>query len=154
MGYQAEGPQWRGIFLSAARELREGVQPAPFTTASEDTILGMPIDILFDFVAVHIKGPEAAEVDVRMDLHFTDLDEAWTMWVQRGVLNARGGASGQAQLTVTGPKPALVGVLLQPASAGQLVSADRVTLDGDATVLETLAGLLDTFDPNFNIVTP
>ncbi len=29
MGYQAEGPQWRGIYLSAALELREGAQPAP-----------------------------------------------------------------------------------------------------------------------------
>jgi alkyl sulfatase BDS1-like metallo-beta-lactamase superfamily hydrolase len=43
MGYQAEGPQWRGIFLTAARELREGVQSAVFATASPDTILAMPI---------------------------------------------------------------------------------------------------------------
>jgi alkyl sulfatase BDS1-like metallo-beta-lactamase superfamily hydrolase len=49
MGYQAEGPQWRGIFLTAALELREGTQPAAFATASPDTILAMPIDILFTF---------------------------------------------------------------------------------------------------------
>jgi len=48
MGYQIEGPQWRGIFLTAARELREGVQPATFATASPDTILVMAIDTLFD----------------------------------------------------------------------------------------------------------
>ena len=34
MGYQIEGPQWRGIFLSAALELREGAQPPPYVTAS------------------------------------------------------------------------------------------------------------------------
>lgn len=34
LGYQAEGPQWRGIFLTAARELRDGVVPASFSTAS------------------------------------------------------------------------------------------------------------------------
>jgi alkyl sulfatase BDS1-like metallo-beta-lactamase superfamily hydrolase len=154
MGYQAEGPQWRGVFLCAARELRDGVQPAPFTTASEDTILGMPVDILFDFVGVHVKGPEASTIDLRIDLTFTDLDETWTMWVKRGVLNARKGASGQAQLRVAGPKGALVGVLLQPASAVQLAAGGHITLDGDESVLETLGRVLDTFDPNFNIVTP
>jgi alkyl sulfatase BDS1-like metallo-beta-lactamase superfamily hydrolase len=154
MGYQAEGPQWRGVFLCAARELRDGVQPAPFTTASEDTILGMPVDIFFDFVGVHVKGPEASTIDLRIDLTFTDLDETWTMWVKRGVLNARKGASGQAQLRVAGPKGALVGVLLQPASAVQLAAGGHITLDGDESVLETLGRVLDTFDPNFNIVTP
>ena len=32
--------------------------------------------------------------------------------------------------------------------------AGKIQLDGDTSVLETYAGLLDTFDPNFNIVTP
>lgn len=69
MGYQAEGPQWRGIFLSAAKELRGGVQPAPFTTVSPDAVMGMPVDILFDFAAVHVIGDKAADVDLRFHLH-------------------------------------------------------------------------------------
>jgi len=43
----------------------------------------------------------------------------------RAVLNARRGASTDTQLTVSGPKAALVGVLLQPASAGQLAQAGK-----------------------------
>jgi alkyl sulfatase BDS1-like metallo-beta-lactamase superfamily hydrolase len=154
MGYQAEGPQWRGIFLSAARELREGVRPSPVATASRDTILAMPVDILFDFVSVHVIGDQAAKVDLRADFTFTDLGQTWTAWVRRGVLNARRGASPDAQLTVTGPKAALAGVLLRPAQAGQLAQAGRVRLDGDESVLATLAGLMDEFDPSFAIVTP
>lgn len=154
MGYQAEGPQWRGIFLTAAKELREGVQPATFATASPDSILAMPVDILFDFAAVHLIGDKAAMVDLRIDFHFTDLDETWSAWVRHGVLNARRGASPETQLTVSGPKAALVGTLLKPASAPKLAAAGRITLDGDETALQTLAGLLDEFDPNFDIVTP
>src|ERR1017187_6294215 len=67
MGYQAEGPQWRGIFLTAAKELREGVQPAPFTTVSPDTTMRMPIHLLFDFAAVHVIGDKAADADLRID---------------------------------------------------------------------------------------
>ncbi|MGW0174078.1 alkyl/aryl-sulfatase [Rhodococcus sp. NPDC003322] len=154
MGYQAEGPQWRGIFLSAALELREGVKPMPFTTASPDTILGMPVDILFDFVAVHVDGPKATDVDLRIDFVFTDRDETWTMWIRRGTLGARCGASPDTQLTVSGPKAALTGVLLQPGNAGKLAESGAITLDGDAQALATLASVLDEFDPAFPIVTP
>ncbi len=156
MGYQAEGPQWRGIFLSAAKELREGAQPAPFTTGSEDTILAMPLDILFDFAAVHVIGDAAAEVDLSIDFTFTDLDETWNAWVRRGVLNARRGAGAgvPAQLTVSGPKPLIVAALLQPSAAAELADAGKLSLDGDAGVLDALAGVLDTFDPSFPIVTP
>ncbi|SDJ52387.1 Alkyl sulfatase BDS1, metallo-beta-lactamase superfamily [Frankineae bacterium MT45] len=154
LGYQIEGPQWRGIYLSAALELREGAQPPPYVTASADSILAMPIDILFDFASIHLIGDHAAEVDIRIDFAFTDLDQTWTMWVKRGVLNAREGASAAPQLTVSGPKAALVGVLLNPASATQLAGAGKVELEGDPAVLTTLAGVFDDFQPKFNIVTP
>ncbi|WP_431070700.1 alkyl sulfatase C-terminal domain-containing protein [Microbacterium phyllosphaerae] len=76
------------------------------------------------------------------------------MWVKRGVLNARLGASPDAQLTVSGPKTALVGVVLKPGTGHQLADDGHVQLDGDAAVLNELADVMDEFDPNFNIVTP
>ena len=154
MGYQIEGPQWRGMLLTAARELREGALPASFATASPDTMMAMPIDILFDFAAVHVNGEEAAKVDLRVNFTFTDLNETWTAWVKRGVLNARNGAAADAQLTISGPKAALMGVVLQPAAASQLSRAGKIQLNGDESALATLAGVMDEFDPNFNIVVP
>ena len=158
MGYQAEGPQWRGVFLSAAKELRAGVQPAPFSTASPDTILAMPVGILFDFAAVHLDGPRAAEADVRIDFVFSDAadeqDRLWRMWVARGVLNARRGSSPDVQLTVTGAKPALIAALLQPAEADKLAASGQIMLAGDAAALAAYAALLVEFDPEFDIVTP
>lgn len=154
MGYQAEGPQWRGIFLSAAKELREGTQPPPYVTASSDTILAMPIDLLFDFVAVHIVGDRAAAADIHLNLDFTDAGERWNTWIRRGVLNARRGHSPTAQLTLSGPKQALVAALLQPGAADGLTAAGTLALEGDAGALTRLTDLLDTFDPAFPIVTP
>lgn len=154
MGYQAEGPQWRGIFLSAAKELRLGVQPAPYVTASEDSVLAMPVDILFDFVAIHLVGERAAGADITIDFDFTDIGQQWTMWVRRGVLNARRGRAPGRRLSVAGPKRALTGVLLKPATAGALADSGAVRLDGDRAALTELAALLDEFDPLFPIVTP
>jgi hypothetical protein len=45
-------------------------------------------------------------------------------------------------------------VLIRPAAAAQLAQAGQIELDGGESALATLAGLLDEFDPNFNIVTP
>ena len=154
MGYQTEAPQWRGIFLTAARELREGILEAPFTTASPDTLAAMPLDILFDFAGVHVIGDKAASTDLRIDFTFTDLDQTWTFWIKRGVLNARIGASPDTQLTVSGPKAGLVGVILKPAAAQQAAQAGLIQLDGDASALQDYAAVMDEFDLNFNIVTP
>jgi alkyl sulfatase BDS1-like metallo-beta-lactamase superfamily hydrolase len=154
MGYQIEGPQWRGIFLTAARELREGIIPTGILTASADTILAMPIDILFDFVAVHLIGDKAAETTLRIDFTFTDHDQTWSMRVARGVLNARQGASDDAQLTISGPKSALTGVLLTPTSGQRLAEAGEISFDGDPAALAAFADLIDDFEPNFNIISP
>jgi alkyl sulfatase BDS1-like metallo-beta-lactamase superfamily hydrolase len=157
MGYQIEGPQWRGIFLTAARELREGIIPAAFATASPDSILAMPLDILFDFAAVHVDGVKAADADLRLAFTFTDVGDGgttWTAWVANGVLNAREGVWGEPAVTVAGPKGAVVGAVLQPAAVEKLAAAGKLTIDGDASVLAAYGALLDEFDPNFPIVTP
>ena len=87
--------------------------------------------------AVHVIGDKAAETDLRIDFAFTDLDQTWTVWIKRGVLNARVGASPDTQLTVSGPKAALVGVVLKPAAAQQLAQAGQIQLDGDASPRRT-----------------
>ncbi|MGH3419241.1 MAG: alkyl sulfatase C-terminal domain-containing protein [Streptosporangiaceae bacterium] len=39
-------------------------------------------------------------------------------------------------------------------SASQLARAGKIQLNGDESALATLAGVMDEFDPNFNIVIP
>jgi alkyl sulfatase BDS1-like metallo-beta-lactamase superfamily hydrolase len=155
LGYQQEVPQYRAIFLTAAQELREGVRRGQgVSTANTDTIMAMPIGLLFDFVAVHIIGERAADVDVRINCMFTDSDSEWTMWVRHGVLNAREGHVDDVQLTLRGPKPAIAQLLLQPGRAAELIASGAVATDGDTSALETLAALMDVFDTRFNLATP
>jgi alkyl sulfatase BDS1-like metallo-beta-lactamase superfamily hydrolase len=124
------------------------------TTASQDTILAMPIDLLFDFAGVHIIGERAADIDIRINLTFEGSGGDWTMWARRGVLNAREGHADGAQLNIAGPKTALAGVLLEPANAKTVIARAGLKTDGDLDVLDTLASVMDTFDTHFNIATP
>ncbi|MFJ6805767.1 alkyl/aryl-sulfatase [Streptomyces anulatus] len=106
LGYQAEVPQYRAIFLTSAKELREGVQSeGQANTDSLDTILAMPVGLLFDYVAIHVDAGKAGDTDVRLNFTFTDTGEAWNTWIRNSVLNARPGRAPDAQLAVSGPKP-------------------------------------------------
>lgn len=155
LGYQQENPQYRGIFLSAALELRGGIHvEGQAHTDSGDTILAMPIDLLFDYAAVHLDGERAADADVRINFVFTEEHAEWTMWVRRGVLNAREGADPDAPLTATGSKAMLVTALLHPRKAKRMGGTSMLTLTGDTSVLDRYAALLDEFDPAFSLVTP
>ena len=110
LGYQQEVPQYRAIFLTAAKELREAVVgKGRFNTDSQDTILAMPIDLLFDFVGVHIIGDKASEVDFRINLTFAEHGDKWTMWVRNGVLNgAKGPRRRSPALGLAPSRPLLV----------------------------------------------
>ncbi len=159
LGYQQEVPQYRGLFLCAAKELRNGVATeGQLNTDSLDTILAMPIDLLFDFAGVHLNGPAAdsAGLAIRVNWTFTGTgdDQPWTMWIRGGVLNARPGHAKGAQLTLAGSKPALAQVLLNPSNATELISQLDVDAEGDTGVLTELAKVTDTFDPHFNLITP
>ncbi|WAC58097.1 hypothetical protein OVA31_12050 [Gordonia sp. SL306] len=63
------------------------------------------------------------------------------------------GTSADTQLTISGPKAALVSVLLQPASADALAEG-TIDVSGDSSILTAFGGVLDEFDPSFPIVTP
>ena len=157
LGYQQEIPQWRGIFLTAAMELRQGVHTeGAFSSISPDIILNMPTELLFDFAAVHVVADRAADVNVRINVTITggDAGEQWTMWIANSVLNARPAHADDVQLSITGPKPAIVGLLTQPANAKDLIQSGALTTAGDTGVLDTLASVMEDFDPAFNLATP
>jgi alkyl sulfatase BDS1-like metallo-beta-lactamase superfamily hydrolase len=157
LGYQAESGPWRNIYLSGAKELRDGVVkvtvPDP---ANPDVLAAMSIDLLLDFLAIRLNGERAAEASVAVTLVLSDLEERYAIEVANGVLNyTQGRDAAGAQLTVTTSRGALMELLAGGASAAaQAVQAGKLTLDGDPSKLAELMGLLDEFEFWFDIVTP
>lgn len=45
-------------------------------------------------------------------------------------------------------------LLLQPSRANEIIEQARLKTKGDLGVLDTFASVMDTFVPDFNIVTP
>ena len=79
-----------------------------------------------------------------INFNFTDEGGDWHLWLRHGVLNARPGHSDRATLTLTGPKAALAGILLQPGNAKAVIENTCLSVQGDVTALDRLASVLDT----------
>ena len=62
LGYRAESGQWRNFYLTAAQELRGGVnRQLSVRTLSPDMLASITIDDLMDYLAVRLNGPLAAD---------------------------------------------------------------------------------------------
>ena len=142
----AECATWRNCYLTGADELRNGVKPTAIGASGMAAALSVPQ--LFDTMAIRLDGPRAWDLKVVIDWHFTDLDEHYRLRVQHGVLTYSpqvGQGAADAVFTLT--KPQLLTLL---AGGGM----DGVTVEGDASVMTQVVGMLDAPDPNFAVVTP
>jgi alkyl sulfatase BDS1-like metallo-beta-lactamase superfamily hydrolase len=60
LGYQSEAGTWRNLYLTGAKELRDGVLDIPFEgSAGPDSVKAMTLELLFNFLGVKLNGPKA-----------------------------------------------------------------------------------------------
>jgi len=155
LGYQAEGGPWRNFYLAGARELREGVRAAGTPqTASPDITRVMPIEQLFDYLAIRLNGPKAVGKTITINFRFPDLDEDYALALKNGVLNYRRKLADKPDATFTLRRDDLDAVLLKRATIDGLIAEGDIEVQGDAEKLRELLGLLDEFEFWFDIVTP
>lgn len=148
LGHGAENGTWRNFFLMGALELRRGAMPSPVDIAAPDMLAALSVEQLFDAIATCVNGPRAWAEALTIDWDFTDEQARYRMTLSNGALiHWPGGGQGEADLTLTLTKPALLGLLAGGGLAG-------VQTAGDAGVIQRLLGLLDQPDPGFPIVTP
>jgi alkyl sulfatase BDS1-like metallo-beta-lactamase superfamily hydrolase len=154
LGYQAESGPWRNFYLAGANELREGVKKlaAPHTSA-HDLIQNMPLDQVFDFLAIRLDGPRAAGKLITVNFDFTDTQEQYAVTVKNGVLNYRPTLAAKPDTALTLRRADLHDILLGQATLPQKIQGGQSRLDGDPQKLQELMPLLDTFEFWFHIVT-
>lgn len=151
LGYGAENGTWRNFFLSGATELREGNFGTPTATSSPAMLEQLTHAQLFDAIAISVNGPKAWNLDLALDVTFTegDGDTNYRLTLRNGVV---------IYLARPADDTAAASIRLTKMRMLQLMGGDAVSpgigIAGDASALQTLMGVLDAEDPNFNIVTP
>ena len=151
LGYGAECATWRNFFLSGATELRDGNFGTPVNTTSTTMLSQLTPEQMFDTLAISVNGPRAWDLDIAVDLTFTDLATNYRLTLRNGVLVYRKcpADASSANVTVT----LATKMRLLAAAAGDFSSPGLET-SGDATALQALLGALDRRNPDFNIITP
>lgn len=155
LGYQSENALWRNIYLSGAMELRNGVPHHGGHTVSADLIKVMAPGLFFDYLAIRLDSDKARGHDMRLNWVFEDLGKAFALTLRNGVLTYREGSSHpQADLTVKMNKTTLDKISQRQLDFPTAIKQGEVRLEGDGQKLGELLGMLDSFNPQFNIVTP
>jgi len=156
MGYQAESGPWRNFYLAAAKELREGVKKLPTpNTASPDTIRAMSLDLFFDYLAMRLNGPKAANKTITLNFDFPDVKQQYMIEMVNGVLNhTRNRQSKNADATITLNRDTMNNIVLKETTLKDANSSGEVKINGNKAKLEEMLSYLDTFEFWFNIVTP
>ncbi|MET0898550.1 MAG: alkyl sulfatase dimerization domain-containing protein, partial [Mycobacterium sp.] len=151
LAYGAENATWRNFFLAGATELRIGNFGTP-TAANSPTLLSqLTPEQIFDALAISVNGPKAWDLELALDVSFTDLGANYRLTLRNGVLVYRkvpaDPATADASLTLAAKVRILTLVAGDSSSPG-------LEIGGDPQVLAQLVGVLDKPDPAFNIITP
>ena len=100
-----------------------------------------------------MNGPKASGKHIAVNLSFTDLGRDYALVLENAVLNHVPPVA-EPDVTVTLTREALDGALMGGATLADLARSDEVTVAGDTGKLAELAGLLDTFEFWWDVVTP
>lgn len=153
-GYQAESAIWRNQYLTAAKELR-ATGPLPASPLSLDMLAKLPLESLFDLLAVRLDHRKMEGAQLGINLHFSDSGEDYALELSNSVLhNTKGRKLARPDVALSLNREALFGLLLGKLQLKDAVGAGLVKMEGDPRALASLFGGLQQFDPNFNIITP
>jgi alkyl sulfatase BDS1-like metallo-beta-lactamase superfamily hydrolase len=152
-GYQAESAIWRNQFLSAARDLRNGVQSS-ITTQSVDMITAIPTGLLLNSVATRLNPAAIGDKVLAINFVVTDRQEQAKVSIGNAVMiSEMGAAHASPAATVSGSRQLFLAMLFLKMPLAQLEAAG-LKIEGDRAAVEAFQSALDPMPGVFNIAEP
>jgi alkyl sulfatase BDS1-like metallo-beta-lactamase superfamily hydrolase len=149
MGYASLNISWRGFYLTGARVLDGSLDLDPLyrvmgmVAANPEALRRMPPRALVELMPLRLKAEESYEVEAAIGLHFSDVDEHWTLEIRRGVAIATETRSAEVLARVSGPREALGVVVAGTSSAETSLQTPDLRVEGST---EGLREFLDHFE--------
>jgi alkyl sulfatase BDS1-like metallo-beta-lactamase superfamily hydrolase len=155
LGFESEAGTWRNIYLTGAQELKSGVVRLPPGGMNMDVLAATTTAMLLDFAAVRVNPKKASELSFKINLELTDRNERHLLTVGNGVLiHEQGVGDTKAGATVRMTRPNLLMTLFAGVAAAERIASGDIEVKGDASLYESLAGLIEPIVANFPVVTP
>ena len=157
LAYQAESGPWRDIYLTGAKELREGTPSIQFPSRpSSDAIGGMTFTQIFDYLAVRLDGPAAVELGHQhLVWYFTDTAQTVHLELSNGTLHSRLEATKEnVSATITSTRQDLDRLVGADLTIESALATGAVVVEGSSDVVVSLWNMLTTFNMFFAIIEP
>jgi alkyl sulfatase BDS1-like metallo-beta-lactamase superfamily hydrolase len=154
VGYQQESPSVRNSFLAAALELRSGIPTgsAPSSTGA-DMVRSLSTLQFLDYLGIRLDPAAVGDAAFVMNLVTPDDGGTFVVELSNGTLTSlQGHLSATPDLTMTINRSDLEQAMIGVAPLQQQVADGTANLEGDPTILQTLAGALTHFEPTFAIM--
>ena len=126
LGYAQINPTWRGFYLTGALYLEGAITDVLDQTfqfmgqqrGRPGVVGGLPPSVLVEQLPVRLRGEDVADLQLTVELEFTDVDEIWSVEIRRGIAETRSGRDSTTRhvpsvdAAVRGPRTALGPLLL------------------------------------------
>jgi len=155
LGWQAEPSTWRNIYLTGAKELREGVGAPRANPASQMAQLAnLPLGSLIDLLAVRLDPAKSAGQSVKLAFVLTDSNEQTYITIANGVLvHEEIAPTGAVDAKLTLTRADFLGGIFGGQPMPAKIQSGAVKLEGNPQALLKLAQWMDPPNPVFPIVT-
>jgi alkyl sulfatase BDS1-like metallo-beta-lactamase superfamily hydrolase len=154
LGYQSESPSLRNCYLSAAKELRDGIRPLELPDmAQPDFVRGISTGLLLDALAIQVDSLRAEGLKFKFNLIHPDINEKYVVEMSNATLtHIEGYLAKDADLTITLNRSDFEDIMLKKVKLAELARAGKARLEGNQAILQQLVGTVEMFDPMFEIM--
>ncbi len=153
LGYQYESASMRNVFLATAQELRNGTQTIVAPRGTSPLARAMTTSQWWDAVATRVDSSRADGNDYVINFITPDTEQTFVVEMSGGTLsNIEGYLSNNPDATVTMDRTDLDVVIMGQATLAEQLQDGYGTLQGDASVLLSLASVLIDFQTGFEIL--
>ena len=153
LGYQYESASMRNVFLATAQELRNGTQIIVAPRGTSPLARAMTTSQWWDSVATRVDSSRADGNDYVINFITPDTEQTFVVEMSGGTLsNIEGYLSNNPDATVTMDRTDLDAVIMGQATLAEQLQDGYGTLQGDASVLLSLASVLIDFQAGFEIL--
>ncbi len=155
LGWQAEPSTWRNIYLTGAKELREGVgAPRANPAGQMAAIANLPLGSLMDLLSVRLGPAKAADGSVKLAFALTDTGEQTYVIIANGVLvHEEIAAPGPVDAKLTLTRADFLGGIFGGQPMPAKIQSGAVKLEGNPQALLKLGQWMDPPNTAFPIVT-
>ncbi len=154
LGYQSESAVWRNIYLSGAKELRQGRPDGYIETGPNYLMQATPMADFLDLLETTLVPERAGATTLAFNIVDSVSGDHFAITLRNSVIVSEKGVTIADAPTLTAPKPVLLGILFGQAPLDAMIAGGYVKLDGDGAPIRTLIPMLERPTIDFNIIEP